>query len=397
MQIVAQAPPTSKSKKTPSLGNLASISAAATKKHTISSSQRAQSQRFFLLDAARRILRTHNAESKSGNHHRTRTCLAVRYDKSEDIGITLNGDEDASCSGLTNLVTCRSISSCPVCAHRIMREKAQMIQRAITWSQQNNLIPVMVTLTASHNKYMRLDNFVAQFKSAWRNFSSSRQWRNFKKTYRVKHWIASREITRQAIADNGWHYHMHVLLFLDAGLVATASGGENMEGKLSEYWLGCLTTAGLHGTSEHALSVSAGRDTAARYLTKLGITRGKAGQLEYELAGNANKGDTIWDVLNLAAYGDIRAEYLYLEYVESLAGENWITMSHGLQALIADIEIIEEEIAEKDRLILWTWVSQEDWNVVIRNHAVRDVLHCAARYRDRSKLANLIQGLSHNE
>lgn len=376
------------------LGNHASISSRTEKRYTLSSSQEKKSRRFMLLDNARRILRNHNVTNRTGTEkHRTRTCLSVRYDKTEPIGITLNDNPERSAAGVTNLVTCGSICSCPVCAHKLMLEKAEMVQRALVWAENNGFVPIMLTLTASHHKGTDLAEFKDQFKSAWRLFSSGRQWKEFKSDWNIEHWISAREATREAIKDNGWHYHMHVLLFISKSQIRVNDAIESLSSLFTERWLHCLNSRNLVGDENIACKLTSGANVGKQYLTKLGISHTASGKLEYEMTGNANKGRTIWDVLYDASFGDIRAEYLYVEYVEVMTGENWITTSHGLQDLIADIELPVSESDEDEKLVLWYWISQENWSVVVRKHQVSHLLHLAARYRSRTKIDEFIKRL----
>lgn len=384
------------------LGNIASIS-SRTQNFQKSSAQSKKQRRYNLLDSARKILRTHNATSRTGKKHRTRNCLAVRFDKTEDIQILLNDDPLQSEAGLGNLQTCRSICSCPVCAHRMMLEHAQDIKKALIYAENNGLVPLLLTLTAQHHKNGKLDEFKDSFKSAWRYFSSGRQWSEFKTTYGIYHHITAREVTRQRqrtttdkVIDNGWHYHMHILLFLDPKNVLLNDGIDDIHGKFTERWMKALNRNGLNGVPEIACDLRAGSHVGEMYLTKLGLTENARGELDYELTGNANKGASIWEILEDAAWGDHIAEYQYLEYVEVMTGENWITFSHGLKDLIADIELpVTQEQKESSKLSLFYWITQENWNIVVQSHAVGTLLGYAAKYRDWIMIVEFIEALRH--
>lgn len=374
------------------LGNIASISSLPAKKHNLSTTQQKKQRRFRLLDAARRILRNHNMMTSTGkNVHRTRRCLTIRFDATEPIGITLNDNPEKSTAGVQNLQTCGSICSCPVCAHKKMLEKSVMIRQALEFARISGLVPIMVTLTASHHKGMKLSDFVTDFKNAWRKFSSGSVWRRFKQRYSIEHWINAREVTRDAITDNGWHYHQHILMFLDASTVAAADDIKQIDADFTEQWLICLNKNNLTGLAERACDVRAGENVGAKYLTKLGLTENAKGKLDYEMTGSENKGRNIWDILEDAAFGDIEAEYLYLEYVKTMSGENWITTSHGLTDLVKDIQLPTDEDFEPDKLYLWYWISQENWNIVTRNNAVGELLMIAAKYRCRDKVREFIR------
>jgi hypothetical protein len=373
------------------LGKDASISA---KRHSRAASQYKKENKLAMLDHARRILQKHDVRSTtSGKEHRTRFCLATRIDKTLEVGITLNDNPEQSRAGLTNLQTCRSICACPVCAERLMLEHSLDVKKALIWAKNEGYIPVLVSLTASHNAGMNLADFKAQFKAAWRMFSNHRTWRDYKTKFGIEHWFASRECTREAIQDNGWHYHMHMLVFVSKGALFNAGKPEMMNDKFTEFWLKCLAKNGLTGSWEHACDVRAGENVGSEYLTKLGVTETVKGQLEYEITGSANKGHTIWDVLNDAIMGDIRSEYLYIEYVNAMQGENWITTSHGFRDLIADIELPVSGETESDKLMLWMNVAPEQWQIVVKNRAVHMVLLYAALYRDEQKILDYIEAL----
>lgn len=379
----------------PSLGNIASIS-SRTEKFQKSSAQSKKQRRYNLLDSARKILRNHNIKSSTGKDHRTRKCLAIRFDKTRDIELYLNDNPNESEASIQNLQTCRSICSCPVCAHRMMLEHAQDIKKALIYAENNGLLPFMLTLTAQHHKTAKLAEFKDNFKSSWRMFNSGRQWVEFKDTYGIQHTISAREVTRQRVTDNGWHYHMHVLLFVDKKSLMDAEAISNLQTQFEYRWIHCLNANGLKGIPEIACDVRAGSHVGEYYLTKLGLTESARGELDYELTGSANKGATIWDILDSAAWGDVESEYQYLEYVAAMTGENWITFSHGLRDLIKDIEVpVPQEHSQKSKMSLFYWITQENWNIVVRSHAVGTLLGYAAKYREWSIISEFIEALKH--
>ena len=69
-----------------------------------------------------------------------------------------------------------------------------------------------------------------------------------------------------------------------------------------------LEKAELSGIDEIACDVRSGSHVGEMYLTKLGITE-TSSKLEYEMTGSANKSSSVWEILESAALGDIKAEY----------------------------------------------------------------------------------------
>lgn len=346
--------------------------------------------RLKLLDTARSILARHDIKSnRSGNRHRTRNCHAVPAFQQE-IYVTLNNSESASRAGLSGLQTCGSICSCPVCATRKMTEYGQDIRKALIYAEQQNLRPVMLTLTARHTRQMTLKYFKDAFKDAWNFFQRHRDWKAIKKTLVIQHQIASREIT---FGKNGFHYHMHIMFLVPVWSVRHATNATQESAKLQSLWMKALEANGLDAKDKVGANLS-GKNSSDTYLAKLGFEIDDNGDIAYELTGNENKGKTVFDLLAMAHYGDIGAESLYVEYVQEMQGHNWITFSHGLKDLIEDIELESEELPDNQKLHKWLQIDSHTWYAVARLNKVSHVVKFAAKHRNRQRLRCLLKQLS---
>jgi hypothetical protein len=374
--------------KTPSgsLGNTANISARASK----------SVKKYTLLGHAQKLLTDANVLSKrSGKEHRTRTCLRNRSHGSESITINMKRTKQGMTASYGGLQTCESIWACPVCASRIAVEKGEQVLKALEWAKQENLAPAMIALTASHDAGMSLRWFMEKFKAAWEMFSGHSRWRKFKKKYGIKHYIANREVTR---GNNGWHYHMHLLLFLDFGALKS-SEETNLQTDLETLWLECLEHNRLSGIEGIALNVSAHKNVGQTYLTKIGITiNEKDGKLEYEMTSTeTKKGKSIWDILRHSYYGDEAASALYIEFVQAMQDTNFITLSHGLPDLLEDIQLpaLEEAAAAAEEAsTAWAEIAPWAWKVIRRSGAMGKVLEQAIIWQSvdhlREMLANFL-------
>lgn len=360
------------------LGNIAILSAT----DTISDGHKTRIKRYKLLSGAQKILIDNNVcNPRNGNPHRTRFCHARRTYLADNIVIKLNNNDISSEASIGNVQTCGSVWSCPVCAARIAVQKGKLVQKALQYAKENNQIPIMVALTASHDLHTPLKEFKKKFKAAWNMFSAHRQWKNFKKNYGLRHWIANREITYGA---NGWHYHMHLLLFMDAVSLKYADNDIKLEEALSKLWLNCLAHKGLSGLEEYALKVSAGENVGVTYLTKIGLTEdAKTGDLQYEMTASGNKksGYTIWDILRHASYGDKTSETLYIEFVGAMFGDSFLSFSKGFLPLLHKLAQQSEDDGNSEK-IDWIEIAPYWWGIVYRSYAIADLLECAAKTRD---------------
>lgn len=367
----------------PALGNTANISATFGK--TV--------KKYTLLNHAQRLLTEANVLSKrSKKPHRTRFCHAHRAYGADAITIKLSrSDVHKSEAGYGGLQTCESIWACPVCAARIAVEKGTEVLKALEWSRRENLAPAMVALTARHNAGMSLAGFKGSFKAAWEMFSNHRTWKKFKKKYGIVHYIVNREITR---GESGWHYHMHLLLFLDFSALKAAAA-DSLQADLEDFWIYCLEAHSLEGLPEIALKVSAHGNVGESYLTKIGITISeKDGKLEYEMTGSSNKESrNIWDILRHSYYGDDEASRLYIEFVEAMQDTNFMTFSHGLADLIADIELPAPEGIASNEKEDFAEISPYWWTIVRRAGAMGKLLEQAALTRDIDHLRQFLYAL----
>lgn len=362
------------------LGNTANISATGTK----------NVKKQTMLRHSQKTLKEVNMISKrTGKPHRMRFCQVNRAYGSERITIKLNGDSTRSEASFGGLQNCGCVWGCPVCAPRIAAEKGQFILKALQWGKENAQTPVMLALTARHDAGMKLEAFKTQFKAAWKMMTKHRKWRDFIHSFGISHWIANREVTH---GGNGWHYHMHMLLFID-NKAAAAADALDIQSEMESLWIHCLEACSLDALEGIALKVSAHGNVGQTYLTKIGLTVSEeTGKLEYELTGSANKdGRNVWDLLRHAYFGDEQASRLYVEFVEAMSGENFITSSHGLKALVNSVQIqdtVSETPTKKNQE--WAEISPYWWTVILQAGAADDVLEIAAISRDVDSVRDLV-------
>lgn len=354
------------------------------------------------LAFGQKLLINADVKNRKGKPHRTRFCHAVRAYQAEQITLKVSGKPEAGNAALSGVQTCGSVWACPVCAGRIAAQRGKEISRAIDLMIEDGYIPIMLSNTAWHTKEMPLRWLKEKFKEAHRYFVQSRRWRELKAIFGIKHSIKAVEVTHSF--DNGWHPHQHAILFAHADAINSASH-ETLETWISDcqdLWLQALEHVGLWGIKEIALDVKVSADVKKDYIAKLGLEDDETASLDYELSGGANKdkgGRKIWSILWSAWQGKEEFEALYIEYVQAMTGDNWITWSHGLKALCKIEEMEDEEAAnifadlENDSLELMA-ISDEEFLPVRKLHAIGDLLELAASCRDENTVREFLQSLA---
>lgn len=351
---------------------------------------------FKLLSFAQHLLAEHGVTNTGDGIHRTRSCHAQRAFQAEEIEIRLSPNVERSKASLAGVQTCGSVWSCPVCSKRIAIERGKEIKKALEWADSNKETPIMLTFTARHTRQMSLSDFKNRFKAAQRSLIQSRAYRKLRVELSISNTIKAVEVTH---GMNGWHYHTHVLMFVPNALIATHAGLDMhaWEEKMSDLWLYQLSRQGLDGIPEHALDVQYHGNVREEYLSKLGLEVDKnSTNAHAELSSGANKrgkGRTIWSLLRKASEGDEHSVSLYVEFVQSMLGENWITWSHGFKELVGADDISDEIIAENgdtEPQIEFMTISDEDYAPVRKLRCYDELLEVAAKTRDKDKVRSFL-------
>lgn len=388
---------------------IASLRAGLGNDATIAANMPRRLKAFKLLGFAQGLLIGNDVRAVKGGKHRTRLCHRRRHYLATEISIHLSPDAANSSASLGGVQTCGSVWACPICAPRIASQRGKEIQQALDWSEENGLVPVMLTLTARHTGEMSLDHIKSRFKAAWRFFTKARAWRKFKADFSVEQTITAREVLYSLEGGNGWHYHMHSLLFIRREAMNEAIETD-MQAELRPDWLAALAKHELTAIDEYGLNVSAHGDVPGKYLAKLGLNpEQNVTDVRYEISGAGNKqgrsGVNVWTLLDRASRRDPQgrqqagsklAEKCYLEYVTAMQGDNWITWSQGFKKLIGLDEQPDEELADSDEgqpLPVWMTLSPEQFYPVAQARDYAGLLKVAAETRSREDVFTFINEL----
>lgn len=240
--------------------------------------------------------------------------------------------------GFTGLKSCQSVWCCPICSARISSARRDELNGLLAWGRGEGHTVVMLTLTARHDRRMKLAPFLDSLKSAYRMLRQSRGWRGLGLVGSV----TASEVTH---GSNGWHPHLHILMVLPAG-----SGGLAAIERLRAEWLRSLGKVGLSGAAA-AFQVQSAQ-AAGEYIGKFG-----AGE---ELALGIVKGGrsgsrSPWQLLSDARDGDARASALWIEYALAFKGKRQLQWSQGLKALAGIDDISDDDLPAPVVTSLRSW------------------------------------------
>jgi hypothetical protein len=133
------------------------------------------------------------------------------------------------------LATCKSVHSCPVCSGRLRVARTAEVQRCIaSWTESHGSV-AMLTLTVRHAAIHDLRRLRSGLTESWSAMWKTREGRELR--HRFAHYVRALDVTWGAV--NGWHPHIHVLLFVEPGT------------ELDEDWLASVQAAWAHSVQQH--------------------------------------------------------------------------------------------------------------------------------------------------
>lgn len=339
-------------------------------------------RRFQLQRHSSFLLRDLRRKDRKGEDspYRVETCMWGRARNCSGVIANKTTEGAGYKSGLQR---CGSIWHCPVCAARISNERRRDIKAAVDAAAALGYKALLLTLTARHNLLTDLKDQLAAmtraYAAVWRGAPSDR----LKARYEILGSIRSLETTHSK--RNGWHPHIHVILF-----VAVDADIPGLARDLRARWESMAARHGLtmndHGfdlvdnTQKIADYIAkyghepkwTEADELARWHTKTGRKRGASEHL------------TPWQLLEYSYDGDAEAGELFREYAQVFHGRRQIVWSDGLRGVLGlEKELSDEEAAEKQMdapELLTVYFSWDQWKIIRGNDARAEVLEVISRH-----------------
>lgn len=357
----------------------------------------ANAGRYALLRTAQGLLWKKGKEWRDQH----RTCWCSRSLKRESGSVSVYRNADGSGASLTGLNRCGEIWTCPVCAAKISEQRRKELSAALVAHVGNGGAAYLVTLTFPHEADHLLSELLERFTNARQRLQNSKTWKGVWKDAGRIGSIASLELT--VSQENGWHPHLHMLVFADAaglgeGDPINEAGDLDSDAirQLQRQWVNLLIKVGLGDGSKitdmmaHALNVRGGNQ-AAEYIAKYGRDErwGQSSEMtrHYVKRGSMERGGTMhstpFQLLAWAGEGDGWSIARFTEYAEAIKGKRAVTWSPGLKKALlgTEEERTDEEIANDDAMPEQEHIGdieQDQYQTILRANMLPDFLRYVA-------------------
>ncbi len=340
--------------------------------HTHGAAQNAVHTRRNSLQRRHALLRTAQTilfqkdEAPKDQH---RTCWCHRHVRTDGAMPVLRR-LDAAGARLGSVKTCGSVWACPVCASKV----AELRRRELAFAMQQHVATggyaYLVTFTFPHYIGQTLEELMEPFTKARQSFQNSRKWKAVMEAAEKIGVVNSLEVTYGA--GNGWHPHLHMLVFCKPG--AFAEGEADDQGRLNSpaiehlrgEWVRLLEKRQLvdggnrQWASQYGLDVRGGKK-AAEYIAKWGHDEswGMSSELTSSHAKTGMRDTwgaadhyTPFQLLAMAGSGDGHATCAFREFVRAFDGKRMLTWSKGLKGYFGIAEMDDDEAAQEQALPL---------------------------------------------
>lgn len=290
-------------------------------------------------------------------------------------------------AGFSGLQSCGSVT-CPHCGGKIAASRRDEINRAVTnWRAVDGQEVLFGTLTLRHHGGQSFDFLMDAAAGCWTAATDGRQWAKDRASHGIAGYLRVWETKWSDL--NGWHVHVHFLLFLNAPTAAHAAIEPDIAisallARIFARWSRAAERLGLRAPLLRAQDLHRvtgdDSDVLGVYLAKQMTDDSKpAGDMAWELAPGAGKtrGESLTprQLLDAAAAGNSDRLGRWNEYELGMHGRRTIAWSKGLRDLVGldeqktDEQIAAEEVGTQEDTVVTMLKGQ--WRTVAKTPGMR--------------------------
>lgn len=336
-------------------------------------------ERYALQAAVRRLLPS------------SRTAKCLRYTQKHRTEVEVWRSTGYKRAHYGGLQTCASVWACPVCSAKISERRRSELKALIDAHTATGGVVLLVTRTVPHSRSDDLGELLAKIAKAEASYKAHRDYKTVVSAFGLVGTVRAVEVTHGDA--NGWHPHVHELLFLSLPVVL-----QDLEEDLSRIWKAAAVRAGLQAPSRaHGLTVQDG-SKAAKYASKWGL---ESELTQWHRKRGKVQSKTPFDLLRdvLASLSGPTSEagrsaQLFREYAEAFHGRHQLQFSRGLKkryqiAEVSDDELVQQQ--DEDAFLLGS-ISLDDWRLICKVEARGMILEVAAN-SDWEGVLRAVEGL----
>lgn len=249
---------------------------------------------------------------------------------------------DGKRANYCGMLTCGSVWVCPFCSAKVAAKRKAELEAIVGEHVKAGGDVFMATFTIPHNRFQKCKELRDAVAKAWTKVISGNPWVRQRDRHSI-HWMRALEVTH---GGNGWHPHIHTLLFTRA---MTDAERDALDKWLFERWRDLVEKMGFGKPTIGAWDFKRAYTpiVAVDYLLKgvaWELTHGhlKKGKEKTRSEGGRTPAQILRD---FEASPNKRDAALFQEFGEAFKGARQLTYSRGLRDLYDIPEPTDEELA----------------------------------------------------
>jgi hypothetical protein len=261
----------------------------------------------------------------------------------------------------SGVVRCGSVWECPECSARVTAHRAAELRLHVAAHRATGGACYLITLTTPHHQGDNLKHLRQSVSNAWRYVCSGNPWIKWKRRIGYIGFARAAEAT---YGPNGWHPHLHVLLYTAAPLAPDVLA--ELEAWIYERWCGKIVAAGYDKPSrEYGVRIT--ESYQDDYIAKFGLADEVAsGVFKQAREGRRSPLAVLADYVQHRRPADLA---VWKEWGENMRGARQLTWSKGLRERyttereLSDVEVVEREEREPAEVV--AVIDPETWDVMV--------------------------------
>lgn len=301
---------------------------------------------------------------------RQKVCLCTPIPTAQP---EIRGNSKTKSSHFSKLMRCGYATTCPNCSVKVLNRHAVDIHSAVQQALEKGYGIGFLTFTTRHALSDSAKSLITLLKGAFKAVLSGRGWQNDRADFGILGMIKSWDCTFSWV--NGWHIHLHVLVFFDQHL-PRAKEQRRLDQVMDRMWNRFYAYHEKEGDrlpevyNQRAVVVDRAGGLG-KYMAKLSGISQEMARSDFK-KGKRHDGAmtfTHWEILQLACEldGEDAEPYkaLWRDWEEAIYRTQVVSWSKGFKQHFGIANLSDEEIAAEEEAYDWVHVlTNEEWALI---------------------------------